>query len=479
MTDLVDVTSGDLITSASHNLIKDYINDGVHKINTLSIDVGSTEVITAARALTNLTFPTLNQDTTGSANSLKSPTTTGVITVTGPTASTTRSKTVRDANDTILELGGNYTPTGSWTNMQLVTPTLGTPASGTLTNCTFPTLNQDTTGSALSVKANGTTGVMQITGPAAGSTRVMTIPNANATLLTSANAVTVAQGGTGLTTLTLNSYYKGNGTTAPTARTYAEVKEDLSLNNVTNNAQLPLTGGTMTGKIIGKASDTTSAPFNIPHGAAPTSPVNGDLWSTTAAPLMRINGTSRTIYHSGNASTAALTTATQAEAEAGTSTTVRGWTPQRVAQAIAALASGSGASACFERKIEGDLYTTTLMPIIFNDSYIGKKFKECRISVASLPTGASIKMDVRKNGTATTDSQFTSDVPIEILTTQTATNGLYQTGCTTAGATVGTPGTTIDSARDTIAADDVYWLVITQVGSTLAGTDLSIFVTVE
>ena len=28
------------------------------------------------------------------------------------------------------------------------TPTLGTPASGTLTNCTFPTLNQNTTGSA-------------------------------------------------------------------------------------------------------------------------------------------------------------------------------------------------------------------------------------------------------------------------------------------------------------------------------------------
>lgn len=30
----------------------------------------------------------------------------------------------------------------------LVTPALGTPASGTLTNCTFPTLNQNTTGSA-------------------------------------------------------------------------------------------------------------------------------------------------------------------------------------------------------------------------------------------------------------------------------------------------------------------------------------------
>jgi len=34
------------------------------------------------------------------------------------------------------------------TSPTLVTPALGTPASGTLTNCTFPTLNQNTTGSA-------------------------------------------------------------------------------------------------------------------------------------------------------------------------------------------------------------------------------------------------------------------------------------------------------------------------------------------
>ena len=65
----------------------------------------------------------------------------------GP-ATSEKTKTVRDANDTVLELGGSYTPTGTWTNLTLITPTLGTPASGTLTNCTFPTLNQNTTGSA-------------------------------------------------------------------------------------------------------------------------------------------------------------------------------------------------------------------------------------------------------------------------------------------------------------------------------------------
>lgn len=82
------------------------------------------------------------------ALSVKSPATTGVVTITGPATGTTRVKTVSDANDTILELGGSYTPTGTWTSLTLVTPALGTPASGTLTNCTFPTLNQSTTGTA-------------------------------------------------------------------------------------------------------------------------------------------------------------------------------------------------------------------------------------------------------------------------------------------------------------------------------------------
>jgi hypothetical protein len=55
---------------------------------------------------------------------------------------------------------GVTTSTGSGSNVlstspTLVTPLLGTPTSGTLTNCTFPTLNQNTTGSAGSVVTTG------------------------------------------------------------------------------------------------------------------------------------------------------------------------------------------------------------------------------------------------------------------------------------------------------------------------------------
>ena len=52
------------------------------------------------------------------------------------------------------------------TSPTLVTPILGTPASGTLTNCTFPTLNQNTTGSAATVTTtvnSGATGTTQAT----------------------------------------------------------------------------------------------------------------------------------------------------------------------------------------------------------------------------------------------------------------------------------------------------------------------------
>jgi hypothetical protein len=38
------------------------------------------------------------------------------------------------------------------------------------------------------------------------------------------------------------------------------------------------------------ASTTAVSSLNLPHGAAPTSPVNGDMWTTTAGLFIRING---------------------------------------------------------------------------------------------------------------------------------------------------------------------------------------------
>jgi len=145
----------------------------------------------------------------------------------------------------------------------------------------------------------------------------------------------------------------------------------------------------------------------------------------------------------------------------------------------AAGAGGSGTAYTVERVLENEIFTKTFMQIPITDELSGKDVKEVRLSLGGLPTGQAVKVDVRKNGTATTDSIFTGDVPIEIATTQTATNGVYQSGCDISGSTTGSAGTTIDSARDTLAADDVLWVIISQVGSTLTGSDLNVQVVIN
>lgn len=66
----------------------------------------------------------------------------GVITTSGTIA----------IDSTVATLTGTQTLTNkTLTSPTFTAPVLGTPASGTLTNCTFPTLNQNTTGSAGSV----------------------------------------------------------------------------------------------------------------------------------------------------------------------------------------------------------------------------------------------------------------------------------------------------------------------------------------
>jgi hypothetical protein len=47
---------------------------------------------------------------------------------------------------------------------------------------------------------------------------------------------------------------------------------------------------TFASTVIAPAATTALAPMRIPHGTAPTSPVNGDMWTTTAGLFVRING---------------------------------------------------------------------------------------------------------------------------------------------------------------------------------------------
>ena len=123
---------------------------------------------------------------------------------------------------------GVTTSTGSGNNVlstspTLVTPILGTPASGNLANCTFPTLNQNTTGTAAGLSAtlavaSGGAGVTTSTGtgsvvlstsptlvtPALGTPTSGTLTSCTGLPLTTGvtGTLPVANGGTGVTTST-------------------------------------------------------------------------------------------------------------------------------------------------------------------------------------------------------------------------------------------------------------------------------------
>lgn len=56
----------------------------------------------------------------------------------------------------------------------------------------------------------------------------------------------------------------------------------------------------VSGKITGSASTASLATLNIPHGTAPTVPVNGDIWTTTSGLYARINNTTYGLSEAAN-----------------------------------------------------------------------------------------------------------------------------------------------------------------------------------
>jgi hypothetical protein len=46
-------------------------------------------------------------------------------------------------------------------------------------------------------------------------------------------------------------------------------------------------------KIIGFASTTGEAPLQLPHGSEPSSPADGDMWTTSSSIFVRINGVTK------------------------------------------------------------------------------------------------------------------------------------------------------------------------------------------
>lgn len=148
-------------------------------------------------------------------------------------------------------------------------------------------------------------------------------------------------------------------------------------------------------------------------------------------------------------------------------------TENAVKSYVDANAAGGGAGVVtLNSQVYGAITTGFIKKFVISDGLSGLSISEVRASINGLPEGQDLKVDVRKNGQDVTDSIFTSDVPLSMSTTETVNNGVYQSGCNTTGSTVGSSGTTLDSNRVSLNADDVLFVYVTQVGSTVSGADL-------
>ncbi len=95
-------------------------------------------------------------------------------------------------------------------------------------------------------------------------------------------------------TVSAPTYAFVGASTLTTAATFAITAAPIAGANatITNSYALWVQAGTsnFAGLVQTVASATGTAGLNVPHGAAPTSPVNGDIWTTTAGLFARING---------------------------------------------------------------------------------------------------------------------------------------------------------------------------------------------
>ena len=215
--------------------------------------------------LANCTFPTLNQNTTGTAAGLSAT----LAVASGGTGVTTST----GSGNNVLS-----------TSPTLVTPILGTPTSGNLANCTFPTLNQNTTGTAaglsatLAVASGGTgltttpaNGALDI-GNGSGFTRATLTAGSNVTITNSAGGITIAatnSGGT-VTSVTGTAPVVSSGGTTPAI--------SMAAANTSTNGYLTSTDwNTFNGK--------QAAGSYITSGGALGTPSSGTATNLTGLPL--------------------------------------------------------------------------------------------------------------------------------------------------------------------------------------------------
>ena len=129
----------------------------------------------------------------------------------------------------------------------------------------------------------------------------------------------------------------------------------LSSNVVLKDVANTFTGASSKVTVI--ATSTTSAGLNVPHGTAPTTPVNGDIWTTTTGFFARINGATQQMVHSVGLSLPSIFTVSNSPV---TSTgTLTATLASQTAAHVFAAPSGSAGAPTFRPLVASDLPTAT------------------------------------------------------------------------------------------------------------------------
>lgn len=201
----------------------------------------------------------------------------------------------------VVPLGG----TGSFA--QLASPTFtGTPAAPTAAANTNTT--QLATTAFVLGQANSTAGTIAMNGTqAAGASNLYAradhvhpsdtsrAPLASPTF-TGVPAAPTAAADTATTQLATTAFVTGQASaTNPVMNGTVAIGTSLKFARAdhvhpTDTTRAPLASPTFTGKVTTAASATGGAGFSLPHGAAPSAPVNGDVWTTTTGLFAYVNG---------------------------------------------------------------------------------------------------------------------------------------------------------------------------------------------